>query len=166
MDAVTYPTPEVVQLLSDRFVCLAVNTKKPDGTDKELIRRYRLLWEPGFVVVDHRQTEFRRFVGFRNPSDLAAEVLIAQGKSAYLHLRFKDACKEFRSVGLLEPHAELAAEALFWGGIAAYREQDRNLAVLESEWAKLLERHPDSSWCSRADVLDFEPSGQSPRERF
>ncbi len=156
MDAVTYPTPEVVDFLSTRFVCFTVNTKALSPEGRRLLQRYRLFWEPGLVVVDHHQRELRRFVGYRAPDDFLSELAIALGKLALMRRQLADASDHFRSVRETSP--ELAAEALYWAGIAAYR-RDGQLETLAAVWGELEKRFPESVWRRSADVLDFIPTG-------
>ena len=159
MDAVTYPTTKVIETLNERFVCFTVDTKKADREGRELLRRYRLLWEPGFLFLDHRGTELRRFVGFRPADEFLAELSLVLGLEAILYARYEGAIEEFRRAESLAPEAETAAEALFWAGTALYR-RDRDLATLETLWAEIGRRFPASTWWKRADVLDFKPTGE------
>lgn len=159
MDAVTYPTTEVIEALNERFVCFTVDTKKADREGRELLRRYRLLWEPGFLFLDHRGTELRRFVGFRPADEFLAELSLVLGLEAILYARYEDAIEESRCADSLAPEAETAAEAIFWAGTALYRRY-RDLAALETFWAEIGRRFPDSTWWKRADVLDFKPTGE------
>ena len=158
MDAVTYPTTEVIETLNERFECFTINTREVDPEDRELMRRYRLLWEPGFLFLDHRGTELRRFVGYRPADEFLAELSLVLGLADILYARYDEAIAEFDRGQSLAPEAETAAEALFWAGTALYR-RDRDLAALESFWAEIGRRFPDSTWWERADVLDFKPTG-------
>ncbi len=159
MDAVTYPTPEVIETLNERLVSFTVNTKEADREGRELLRRYRLLWEPGFLFLDHRGTELRRFVGYRPADEFLAELSLVLGLEAILYARYDDAIEEFGIAESLALEAATAAEALFWSGTALYR-RDRDLATLETFWAEIGRRFPDSTWWKRADVLEFKPTGE------
>ncbi len=159
MDAVTYPTPEVVDALNRYFVCHTVNTIEPGESGRDLLRTYRLLWEPGFVFLDPRGTELRRFVGYRPPDEFRAELALVLGLTEFLYNRPAEAVPQFQEAARLAPGVDLGAEALYWAAIAARRRDGRSLAVLQTGWDELRARYPASTWAARADVLDYKPTG-------
>lgn len=156
MDTVTYPTPEVDHLLGGKFVCYSVNTKELTRDGRELLHRYRLLWEPGLVFLEPRGAEIRRVVGYLPPVEFLAQLRIVLGLVHLLYRREADALDELRRVAL---EADAAPEALYWAGIAAYRLAGRDVAVLKREWQALGDRYPRSRWSRSADVFDVVPSG-------
>ena len=159
MDAVTYPTPEVIQLLADRFVCYSVNVGEPTRDDKELMRQHRLLWSPGFVLFEPRGAELRRFVGYRAVKEFLGELNLVLGLNDILRREFDVAAEEFSTAARSFGEGEGAPEALFWHAIAVYQaEGDKD--VLRANWDQMRDRFPTSSWASRADVWEFVPSGR------
>ncbi len=160
MDAVTYPTPEVVELLDERFVCYSVNERKPSREDKRLIRDFRLLWSPGLVFFEPRGAELRRFVGFRPPKAFVAELHLVLGLNDMLYRRFDSAAGTFEIAACRFGEGEGAAEALYWRGIAIYRAGGRNHDALRQHWNENRARFPGNSWWPRADVWDFPPTGR------
>ena len=159
MDAVTYPTPEVVDLLNRHFVCFTVNTKEPGHEGRELLRAHRLLWEPGFVFLDHSGAELRRFVGFRPPRHFTAELHLVLGLVDLLYNRATEAAQRFAESMRHADGAEPGPEALYWSGIAIYRREGRSLGALAEVWNDLRARYPGSGWWDRADVLAHKPTG-------
>jgi hypothetical protein len=159
MDTVTYPTPEVIVDVNRHFVCYTVNTAEPGAEGRELLRSYRLLWEPGFVFLDPRGTELRRFIGYRPPEEFRAELALVLGLTEFLYGRPGNAVERFQEAAQLAPHVDLGAEALYWAAIAARRRDGRSLPVLKTGWDELRARYPGSSWAARADVLDYKPTG-------
>ena len=91
MGAVTYPNVAVYEFLNESFVAFQVNTKETTAETRELLRRYRLVWEPGFVVLDSRGTEIRTWVGYIPPAEFIAELPVALAKVDLLRLRHRDA---------------------------------------------------------------------------
>lgn len=156
MGAVTYPNAAVYEFVNDSFVAFQVNTKETTAETRELLRRYRLLWDPGLVVLDSRGTEIRRWVGYTPPAEFIAELQVALAKVDLLHLRHRDALERLRSVADASPTPAVAPEALYWAGIAQFRLHDNDLDALGRVWSELATRFPASTWWTRADVLDQE----------
>lgn len=162
MGAVTYPDSNVVEFMSRRFVAYQVNTKAPRDEDRALLASHRLLWEPGFVFLDHGGRELRRTVGFLPPQEFLAELRLVLGKAALLHARHPEALLWFEAAG--GGSAAVAPEGLFWAGIAAYR-IERDLETLRRRWDELRHRFPESTWWTRADVFGDPPPANHPPER-
>ena len=160
MDTVTYPTPEVIELLEDRFTCYSVNEGEPSRQDKELMRQCRLLWSPGFLFFEPRGPELRRFVGFRPPEEFLAELYLVLGLNDMLYGRFVAAAAALDEAVRLFGEREGAAEALYFRAIAIYRSGKRDYDALEQNWNLIRDRFPESSWWPRADVWDARPTGK------
>ncbi len=159
MDTVTYPTPAVDELLGDHFVCHVVNTKQPTPEARDLLRRFRLLWEPGLLFFDGRGNELRRIVGYRAPKRFLAELRLALAKRALLYRDFEGALTHLDQARAAAPDAETAPEALFWAGIVRFRIASGDKAVLEEAWREIETAYPESRWWEAADVLDATPTG-------
>jgi len=158
MGAVTYPHPAVSQLIHDRFVPLRVNECDSSAAAVETLRTYRLLWSPGFVFLDQRGSELRRFVGYLPPQDFQAELHVALGLAAMLRARYDESFREFHAAADRFPESSAAAEAIYWAGIAAYRRDGRKMDTLKSVWAEIPLKYPGSTWWQRADVFDVNPA--------
>jgi hypothetical protein len=158
MGAVTYPHPAVSQLINDRFVPVRLNERDTSTSAVEALRTYRLLWSPGFVFLDQRGSELRRFVGYLPPDDFLAELHVALGFSAMLRARYDESYREFRVAADRFPESPAAAEAIYWAGIAAYRRDGRKMEILRSVWAEIPLKYPKSTWWKRADVFDVNPA--------
>ena len=166
MGAVTYPSPEVQELLGARFVPLQVDETDPGPAGRELIRRHRLLWTPGLLFLDARGAEIDRTVGFLPPEDFLARGWFVLGKVAYLRRRYEEAEADFREAHRRGRDSELGPEALFWAGIAHYKATGGIQPVLDRQWEDLRSRYPDSGWTRRADVfgvleVDRAPPGDA-----
>lgn len=159
MDAVTYPTGKVVQLLNESFVCFSVDTARPGEDGKRLLRAYRLLWSPGFVFTDHRGTEVRRVIGYRPPDDFMAELNVVLGLVDLLHGRNAEAADRFHAAAASAPAAETAPEALYWAAVGAFRRDGRDKDALRRAWDELAARYPESVWSRAADIWDAVPTG-------
>jgi hypothetical protein len=159
MGAVTYPHPDVRQLLEREFVCLRINERSTGPESVEVLRIFRLLWSPGFIFLDHHWNELRRLVGYLPPPHFLAELRFGLGMVEMLHGRYGLSFEHFRGAADSIVDAPVAAEALYWAGIAAYRRDGRSLEAIKKRWEEIYVRYPESSWWTRADVFDVTPLG-------
>ena len=153
MDTVTYPSREVQDFVGTRFVAAKFGLADRTAEVREVVRRFRTLWAPGFVVLDQRGEEIRRFIGYQPPRDFIAELQVALGKIDLLHRRPAQAFTEFRGVADLDPPAPVSAEAMYWAGIAAYQRDGTPLESLKDHWDELRTRFPESRWWTHADIF-------------
>ena len=147
----TYPREDVQQCLG-QFELVRVSLADREPEARALIKRYRTLWSPGFVLLDHHETELRRFLGFQQGPDFVAELRVGLGKVHLLHRRPEQAYTEWRAVANLDPAAPVSAEALYWSGIALFQQEKKPVDWLREYWSELGERFPESRWWTAADV--------------
>jgi hypothetical protein len=150
---VTYPRQDVQQCLG-HFELVRVSLADRQPETRSLIKGYRTLWSPGFVLLDHNETELRRFLGFQQGTDFVAELRVGLGKVHLLHRRAEQAYIEWRAVADLDPPAPVSAEALYWSGIALFQQEKKPVDWLREYWSELGERFPDSRWWTAADVWE------------
>lgn len=156
MDTVTYPDEAVARFMGDHFEAARVHIGEKDPAIRDTIRKYRMLWAPGYVALDARGEEVRRFIGFQPPRDFIAELRIALGKAEILHRRNEEAFRHFRWAADLEPPAPVSDEAVYWAGIALHYRDKTDLEFLHQYWKELEARFPASRWWTAANV--FWPS--------
>ena len=125
----TYPRHDVQEALG-QFELVRVSLADREPEARSLIKRYRTLWSPGFVLLDLNETELRRFLGFQQGPDFVAELRVGLGKVHLLHRR-----------------AEQAYTALF-------QQEKKSVDWLREYWSELGERFPDSRWWTAADVWE------------
>ena len=148
----TYPRQEVRDFLTDHFELVRVSLADRDPEARSLIKRYRTLWSPGFVLLDHHGTELRRFMGFQPPEDFVAELRVGLGKVYLMHRNAAEAYNQFREVADMDPSAPVSAEALYWSGIAVFNRDKKPVDWLREYWAELGQRFPESRWWTHANV--------------
>ena len=155
--AATYPDASVQALLESSFVCLKYNTKQVNEWFKKLSGSSAHLWTPDVFIVDDGLTQLRRWFGYIQPSPFVAQLQMGLGLWHLRHGRIAEAQARFDSVALAA-EGSAAAEALYWGGVAAY--STSGLAGLTAQWELLQKRYPESEWAGRSDCLDVViPSG-------
>jgi hypothetical protein len=153
MDTVTYPDDSVVEFMAGHFEAARVHIGEKDPGIRDTIRRYRMLWAPGYVVLDERGEEVRRFIGYQPPRDYIAELRIGLGKADILHRRNDEAFQQFRAAADLEPPAPVSDEGLYWAGIALHYRDKTDLEFLHQYWKELERRFPESRWWTAANVF-------------
>lgn len=158
MGAVTHPHAEVIAFLAEHFVSARFNVKEPPPDLKEALGRYRLLWAPVLVFLDHRGGELRRSTGFLAPDDFLAEARIGLGLHALARNQPDRALEWFLEAAERVPRTDLAPEALFWAASAAYR--IGGIPAVIERWDDLRARYPESAWAKKADVVPDELRAQ------
>lgn len=157
MDAVTYPNEQVTQLLNKEFASVKCNVqeKVPDL----LLNFGKIQWTPTFVIADYMKNQIRRIIGYRPPVEFLAELHVSLGLIDLLHTRNREALLQFEGIANRFPRSLVAAESVFWKGIAAYRIAGGNREVLKEHWNQLLTDYPESTWWDRAAVFPgWEPN--------
>lgn len=161
MGAVTYPHAEVIEFLTEHFVPVKYNVKEPAPELKEALGRYRLLWAPVLVFLDHRGGELRRSTGFLAPNEFLAEARLGLGLQALARNKPDRALEWFQEAADRVPGTDLAPEALFWAASAAYR--IGGIPAVIERWDDLRARYPDSTWAMKVNVVPDELRAQHAR---
>lgn len=155
--AATYPDAAVQSLLENSFVCLKYNTKQMNEWFKKLSGSVAHLWTPDVFIVDDGLTQVRRWFGYDQPSQFVAQLQMGLGLWHLRRGRPTEAQSRFDSVARVE-EGVMAAEALYWSGVAAY--STGGLGALTVRWELLRKRYPRSEWAGRSNCLNVViPSG-------
>ena len=156
----TYSDPGVQRYLQEHFVLVKFNTTRPNEWFKRLNGSFGHFWHPNIVVLDHLLIELRRSIGYLPPAAFIAELELGRGIHALYHKRAPQALEILSRAADEQHSSHVAAEALYWAGVAAYRVSG-GLPELAHYWERIAGRYPDSDWANRADCLDieFDPSG-------
>jgi thiol-disulfide isomerase/thioredoxin len=157
---ITYADPAVRQYLNEHFVLVKYNTKQPNEWFKRLNGSFGHFWHPNIVVLDYHLTELRRSIGYLPPAAFMAELEVGRALHELYHRRAPKALEILSRVAGEKQSTRVAAEALYWAGVAAYRVSG-DLSDLAQQWKRIPVRYPHSDWVERADCLDIEfaPSG-------
>src|SRR5690625_315918 len=153
MDTVTYPDANVKQTLSEHAIAAQFNTDEPDTETKQLMRRFRQVWTPTLIFLDHHEIELRRQLGFVPPEQLVSDMGMAIGRAHLHHAEFDKAFEQFRTLSEQYEGEDVGAEALYWSGVSALR-RDGNADVLLVQWNELKDKYPESIWWTKASFVD------------
>ena len=157
MGAVTYPDSDVVDLMNTRFVAYKRSMDESPGPDAlPLLRGVRVLWTPDFLFLDPRGVPIRRRIGYAPPDEFVGELRFVLGLVAMVHREFANAVEEFERAAGPGRERGIAAEALYWKGVAAYK-LGRDRAILRRHWDEIRERFGTTDWWTRAEASYGEP---------
>ncbi len=148
MDAVTYPNSEVVQYLSEHFVCF----KPRLDAHRQLAKQFGVTWTPGLVWLDEAGEVHHQNVGYFAPEELLAECAFGRGKVAVGKDDWKDASACFSEVVEKWPKSFAAPAALYWNGVASKLATKDAQPLLEN-WNRLIDEHSDSAWAMKVSFL-------------
>ena len=97
--------------------------------------RFHKSWTPTLAVLDHRGIERHAFVGYLPADEFLAQLSLGLGQIAFGAGEWERAEDRFRATVSSWPEAEAAPGALYWAGVARYKDtQDgADLAAIAGE---------------------------------
>jgi hypothetical protein len=147
MDTVTYPDPRVAEFIENHFLPVRVKVKE----NPALVGDYLVSWTPNVVVADEEDRFHYRIEGYLPPEDFLARLSLGIGKYWLNGKRFPRARERFEEVAQRHRGTEAGAEALYWLGVAHYK-QTHEPAHLRPSWQKLAQEYPGSEWTKRTRI--------------
>src|SRR5437660_9247871 len=129
MDTVTYPDARVAEFIKKHVAPVRVVVRE----NRELANDYLVSWTPNVVVADDRGRVHYRVEGYLPPQEFVARLSLGVGRFLLDGKRFADAAGRFEGVVARHPGTPQAAEALYWLGVARYKEA-RDPARLRPSW--------------------------------
>ena len=154
MGTVTYPDANVANKINEEFVALQINLLDKHPDFKEASGAGRVIFAPTFLFTDAKGREIRRYLGWLPPESFLGELEFVRGMHAFNTGQFLPARDHFAAV--LDKHgdADVAAESLYWQGIAGFLGGNRDGEALAAAWNGVRERFPDSTWATRAAPIE------------
>ncbi len=147
MNAGPYSEEKVQKFIEEEYVPLKSQCFWKERT--ELMKRFYIAWTPTFLFQDSTGKVHRKLVGFMPSDDFLAQLKFGKGILMFEKERHAEAAKWFQRV--VDEHATsgVAPEAVFYLGVAEYR-NTHEAAALRRVYDSLLERYPQSEWARRA----------------
>ena len=158
MGAVTYPDNDVQQYLSDHFTTLKINLLERHPDHKEASGTGKVIFAPTFVFTDGKGREIRRYLGWLPATSFLAELRFARAQHDFNRGQFLPARDLYAEIMNDFADADVAAEATYWHGIAAFLGGNKDGAALKKSWLQVRERYPSSTWATRAEPIDDLPA--------
>lgn len=148
MDTVTYPTEKVANYITDHFIPCKVNFPE----NGELAAKFNVIWTPTLLFLSTDEVVYHRSLGFLPPEDCLAELYFARGWTAFCLGKSDDATSHFKALASQFPRSDPAPQALYWLGVADYRET-KNPEGLISIWKTLAKDYPDNVWAKKVSFI-------------
>jgi hypothetical protein len=149
MDAVTYPNERVQSWLREHWIACRL----PIAEEKELARRFGVLWTPGLVWLDAEGAAHHTNVGYFEPNELLAESCFGAGMVAAGSGDWEAALSWFETVDKQWQHSHAAPAAKYWAGVAA-KMWSGDVEPLLAHWRNLIRLYGSSSWAEKVSFID------------
>ncbi|MBM3267184.1 MAG: hypothetical protein FJZ01_05985 [Candidatus Sericytochromatia bacterium] len=147
MDTVTYPDDQVVARLGERFVALRLQIDKHEP----VARQFNAVWTPTLLVLDGDMHVWVRTFGWYPPREFVPWLALAEGKYRLGRGQTGAAADLFDECAAQWRDSHSAAEALYWKGVALYKQGDKD--GFGKAWYRLRREHPESIWTQKASFL-------------
>jgi TolA-binding protein len=144
----TYPERTVADYVSRNFVPVQLNQRD----SLELFDKNGVIWTPTVSVLNAKGEELDRWVGYLPPEEFLPRAKFARARAAMLAGDFGEAIETFGDIIALHGRSFIAAEALYWLGVAKWK-ASRSFDELSGEWKKLFELYPRSEAALKASCL-------------
>ncbi len=144
MDAVTYPTPSVIDFIERNMIPLRIQSH-----DKTLGLKFKIKWTPTRIILDKDGNEHYRSVGFLRPEALTTSLMLGIGRMHLDKGEYQEAISDFDKLLATSSKNEFAAEAIYYRGVAR-SELSQDLKPLKEAYEKLSAEYPNSEWTERA----------------
>jgi tetratricopeptide (TPR) repeat protein len=152
MGAVTYPTEAVAKFVDYNFTPVQIQV-----TNTALVEKFAVSWTPTILVLDADGKEHYRTVGFLAPEEFIATFQVGKGRY-YLDLdQYPEARAMFEEAVQGAPSSKAAPEAIFFNGVAQYKET-HNPKPLKEAYETLTAKYADSEWAKRAEPYKLIPA--------
>ena len=147
MDTVTYPDPRVAAFIMGHFIPARLRVKE----SPELVQEYLVGWTPNVVLTDDLGKVHYHLEGYLPPEDFLAYLSLGVGKYRLNRKHFDQAGERFDEVARRHAGTDVGAEALYWLGVAKYK-QSHDSAQLRPSWQRLAQEYPNSEWTKRTQI--------------
>lgn len=152
MGAVTYPQEAVAKFVDYNFIPVQIQV-----TNTELMQKYAVSWTPTILVLDADGKEHYRSVGFLAPEEFIATFQVGKGRYYLDAEQYVEALAMFDEVIVQTPKAHAVPEAIFFQGVAKYK-QTHNPKPLREVYETLTAKYAQSEWAKRAEPYKLIPA--------
>lgn len=147
MDTVTYPDQRVAEFIEQHTVPVRFYARN----EPRLVDEYLAHWTPNVVIADSHGRVHYRLEGFLPPDFFVAYLSLGAGKYYFNSKNYPQAIERFAATAERHAGTSAAAEALYWKGVASYKDS-RKFDPLRAAWEKLDKEYPHSTWALRTQI--------------
>jgi hypothetical protein len=137
----------VSKFIEENFVPVKFHVKD----NAEGFARFGAEWTPTILVVDTNEKEQHRIEGFLPKNDFIAQLKLGLAHAARSGNDFVSAERLYRELASDETNRDVAAESLYWAGVARYKATNDGSALADTAKA-FTERFTDTPWAKKASV--------------
>jgi hypothetical protein len=113
--------------------------------------QYGVQWTPTILMLDPKGKERRRIEGFLPADEFRAQLELGLGQVSFAGGDYRDAHRRSSEVVAQLGETDAAAEAMYWAGVAKYKETN-DPGALGATAKAFEERYQDSAWAKKASV--------------
>jgi TolA-binding protein len=146
-----YTDPRVASFVTDNFIPVRVHVKRNADEYKRLSAKYNAQWTPTILILDSDGNERHRIEGFLPADDFLAQLELGAAHAAFARHDFADAEQRFRATVDRHANDEVAAEALYWTGVARYKATG-DAAALKDTARAFGQQYSGTTWAKKASV--------------
>jgi TolA-binding protein len=146
-----YTDPEIVRLVTNRFVPVRMHVKENAEDYKRLGGMFDAQWTPTTLIVDGTSKERHRVEGFLPRNDFGSQLELGLAKAAFGRGALGEAEQAFEDVLRKYPDTDAAPEAQYWAGVSRYKASGDPQA-LKDITKRFKQRYADSTWAKKASV--------------
>ena len=146
-----YTDSRVAEFVMNNFIPVRVHVKHNADEYKRLGEKYNVQWTPTILILDSDGNERHRIEGFLPVDDFLPQLEIGAAHAAFAGHDYADAERRFRAIIERSPNSDVAAEALYWAGVARYKATGDASALKDTAHA-FGERYRNSTWAKKASV--------------
>jgi tetratricopeptide (TPR) repeat protein len=146
-----WPDERVARFVAENFIPARVHVKDDAALFQKYGEKYAAQWTPTILELDPEGVERHRIEGFLPADDFLGQLMLGLGKIYFQEQKWADAQKTFRKVYEELPESDAAPEALYWVGVARYKETGDPTALKETARA-FSTRYTDTSWAKKASI--------------
>jgi hypothetical protein len=146
-----WPDERVARFVTENFIPARVHVKDDSALFQKYGEKFSAQWTPTILELDAEGVERHRIEGFLPADDFLAQLMLGLAKIHFQEQKWQEAEKMFRKVYEELPDADGAPEALYWMGVARYKESGEATPLKETARA-FSTRYTDTSWAKKASV--------------
>lgn len=146
-----YPDPRVASFVTENFLPVRVHVKRNQDDYTRVSTEYNAQWTPTILILDDNGKERHRIEGFLPADDFLAQLELGAAHAAFARQDFADAERRFRASVDAHRNDEVAAEALYWSGVARYKATGDGAALADTARA-FSQRYSGTTWAKKASV--------------
>ena len=140
----------MIRLVSENFLTGRVHPKDGEVFGR-LGEQYGAPWTPTTLLLDSEGVERHRIEGFLPGDEFLAQLHLGLGHLAFQANRWHEAQSHYREVVKDFAETDAAPEAVYWEGVARYKETGDAGALRETAEA-FDKKYQDSIWSKKASV--------------